>query len=128
MNGIVDSKAMTAAVAAELRSVLARRGIQHREVAAALGWPAEWTSRRFRGTVSWDTADFVKVCDYLEVDLTDILTSAKAVALKQTDAKRALESMLTDEERAEIADARSRMRPKGEESQDGRKVRDLKAQ
>ena len=123
-----DPAALNRAIAEEVRSLLARRKISQKALQDDLGWSRAKVNRLVNAEQNWGIQELLALCDYLDVDLAELLSTAKATAAPKSDAKRALESMLTEQERAEIADARSRMRPKDEQSEDGRKGRHRKAE
>ena len=109
-----DPARLNRAIAEEVRSILARRRISQKALQDALGWSRARTNRLVHAEQTWGPAELLAFCDYVDVDLAVLLSTAKAAA-KQGGARTALESMLTDQERAEIDAAREQMRPASEQ-------------
>lgn len=115
-------------MAAEVRALLARHSKTQADVVRHLGMKPNAVSFRWKGKTPWSLAELLLLCDWLDVDAADVMSTAKAAAAAQSDAKQALESMLTEQEQSEIDAARERMRPKDEGAGNGRKGRNVKAQ
>ena len=116
-----DPAALNRAIAEEVRSLLARRRISQKALQDDLGWSRARVNRLVRGEQAWGILELLAVCDYLDVDLAVLLSTAKAAAVQMSDERQVLESVLTEQERGEIDAARERMRPKEEQSGDDRK-------
>ena len=121
-----DPEALNAAIAEEVRSLLARRRISQKQIQDDLGWSRARVNRLVHGEQTWGPADLLALCDYLQVDLSVLLSTAKANAAQATPARAALESMLTEQERADIAQARKQTRPAEQPEEQGND--DTKAQ
>jgi len=112
------------AMAAEVRALLARHRKVQADVARELGMKPNAVSFRWQGKTPWTLAELLLLCDWLDVDAAEVMSAAKATALAKSDERQALESMLTEKERAEVDAAREQMRPpKDEQSGSGRQVR-----
>ena len=79
--GYPDSVAYNQAVADEVRAVLARKRIQRKDVAAEFGWSRNFINKRVAGEVSWGIPDLTALCDFLGVDVAELLGAAKKAAL-----------------------------------------------
>ena len=107
----LDEDAFNQAIAAEVRALLARHRKTQADVARHLGMKPNASSFRWNGKTPWSTAELLLLCDWVDADAAELMAEAKAAALEQTPAREALESMLTEQESAEIAEARKRVRP-----------------
>jgi hypothetical protein len=84
-----EGPAFEAALAEELRAIMARKQISQAEIGREYGWKQPFLSKRLAGRIPWDTLDLVKVCDYLDVDMGAVVAVAKQRALDSDDDKRA---------------------------------------
>ena len=123
----LDEDAFNQAIAAEVRALLARHRKTQADVARHLGMKPNAASFRWQGKTPWSLAELLLLCDWLDVDAAEVMSTAKAAVDQESDERRALESMLTEQERGEIDAARERLRPKEEQSGDDRKVPSRKA-
>lgn len=64
-------------VAAEVRSIMARRGLKQWQLAVRLNWSPMMLSRRLRGQTAWSTDDLEQLASALEVPIHE-LASPKA--------------------------------------------------
>ena len=112
----LDEDAFNQAVAAEVRALLARHRKTQADVARHLGMKPNAASFRWQGKTPWSLAELLLLCDWLDVDAAEVMTTAKDAAERKSDERQVLESMLTEKERDEIDDARERMRPKDGQS------------
>ena len=94
----LDEDAFNQAIAAEVRALMARHRKNQADVARHLGIKANAASFRWQGKTPWSTAELLLLCDWLDVDAAEVMATAKAAALEQTEAR------LTDEERAAVAE------------------------
>lgn len=62
-----------AAVAGEVRAMMARRQRLNKDLAKHLGVSAMWVSRRMSGEVPWDVAELSSVAGFLGCSVTDLL-------------------------------------------------------
>lgn len=69
-----------AAIAAEVRAQMAARRITDRQLAARLGIETHVLSKRKLGRVPFRLGEFLKICDIMGADVTEVLMSAKARA------------------------------------------------
>ena len=114
----LDEEAFNQAVAAEVRALLARHRKTQADVGRHLGMKPNAVSFRWKGATPWSLAELLLLCDWLDVDAAEVMTTAKAAAEQQSDERQVLESMLTEQERGEIDAARERLRPKDGQSGD----------
>ena len=63
-------------VAAEVRSILARRLMKQSELAAAVGKPREWVSARLRGKVALNMDDLYVIAVALDMQVRDLVLTA----------------------------------------------------
>jgi transcriptional regulator with XRE-family HTH domain len=63
----------TSPVAANVRAEIARRGLRHADLAAALGISAPAMSRRLNGEMTFDVDELQTVADFLGVDFTELM-------------------------------------------------------
>lgn len=69
-----------AAVAANVRAEVARRGVKQRAIAEHLGIDQRAVSRRLLGQVEWSVAELLSVAGLLDVEVANLLESAAAEA------------------------------------------------
>ena len=124
----LDEDDFNQAVAAEVRALLARHRKVQADVTRQLGMKPNAASFRWQGKTPWSTAELLLLCDWLDADAAEVLSAAKAAAVAKSDERQVLESMLTEQERADVDAARERMRPKDEQSGSGRRGRRREAQ
>ncbi|WP_375425961.1 helix-turn-helix domain-containing protein [uncultured Friedmanniella sp.] len=67
---------LSTAVAAEVRSEIARRGIRPAAFADQLGVPVHWLRNRLNGLVQINLDDLAKIAEGLDVDPTALLERA----------------------------------------------------
>ena len=66
------------AIAAELRATMARKQILQKDLSRAIGeTDPSWISRRLSGSVPISAATLVVVADYMDEDITAVMTRAK---------------------------------------------------
>lgn len=63
-------------VAAELRSIAARRDVSHSALAERLGVTQMWLSRRMRGITGLSVDDLAAICSALDVEPVDVIDAA----------------------------------------------------
>ena len=80
--------AVNAAIAAEVRALLARHRKSQADVVRHLGIKPNAASLRWQGKTPWSLAELLFLCDWLEVDAAELLATAKAEAIEQTAAPR----------------------------------------
>ena len=73
----LDFAAFDAALAAEVRSQVARLGKKQKDVARALGMTANAVSRRWHGGTAWSHGELIALCDFLDIDAAAVLAEAK---------------------------------------------------
>lgn len=61
------------ALAAEVRAMLARREINGRDIARALGVSPMYVSRRYRGQIPWDAAELAVIAGMARCRVSDLL-------------------------------------------------------
>jgi len=61
-------------VTAEIRAELGRRRLSGRQLAAALGWSANYLSRRMTGAVPWSTHEIEDIALALGVSLAELVS------------------------------------------------------
>jgi DNA-binding Xre family transcriptional regulator len=76
-NLLTVSEQLSEVVAAEVRRLLAERGISGNALAKATGIPQRTVANKLSGRNPFDLDDVAKVCTVLEVDVTDLLTWAQ---------------------------------------------------
>ena len=124
-----DPARLNKAIAEEVRSLLARRRVSQKALQEDLGWSRARTNRLVHAEQNWGPAELLALCDYLDVDLAALLAAAKtSAAAQEGGAKQALESMLTQQERAEIDAAREQLRPAKEQPSEDEQGHHPKAQ
>jgi hypothetical protein len=85
---IPDGDAFRAALAAELRSELARRKMPKKELGDAFGWGRNKIGKLINGESNWNINELINACDYLSdngppVDVAELLSTAKRKASPQ---------------------------------------------
>lgn len=60
-------------VAEEVRVVMTRQCRSQTEVAKALGQPQQWLWRRLSGRTPFSVSEFIRIADFLGVEVTDLL-------------------------------------------------------
>jgi transcriptional regulator with XRE-family HTH domain len=66
------------ALAAELRATMARKQILQKDLSRAIGeTDPSWISRRLSGSVPIDAATLLVIADYMDEDITAVMTRAK---------------------------------------------------
>lgn len=68
--------AYAAAVAEEVRAMMARRQVHGKQLAALLGVSQMYVSRRMHGEIPWDVADLARLAGLLRCKVADFLPSA----------------------------------------------------
>jgi cyanate lyase len=76
---IATEQDYTQAVAAEVRAMIARKALRHKEIAAALGKSEMWMSRRVSGQNAWSAADLYGLARVLGCDVHDLLPVGSVV-------------------------------------------------
>lgn len=69
---------VSAAVAEELRVVIARRNVKHVDLAARAGIPKSTLSQLLKGGAAMDLDQFVRICAALDLTPGDVLNTALA--------------------------------------------------
>lgn len=78
-----DSDAYEAAIAAEVRAALGRTRAQQKDIAEHYNFGQGWLSKRVNGIVPWGIPELVALCDFLGIDVAELLANAKREALKR---------------------------------------------
>jgi len=76
------------AIAAEVRALIARKGIAHRTIYERLDLPEQsaqaWFSRRIRGITPWSAEELVWLCDVIDADVSRVYRAGLS-ALRKTN-------------------------------------------
>lgn len=64
--------------ASAVRAEMARRKISGRALADGLGWSVASTWRRLNGTTAFRVDELASVADYLDVDMSDLISTERA--------------------------------------------------
>lgn len=75
----IDRDAFRAALAAEVRSLVSRRGVKQTALLPVLGIGQNALSERMNGKTEWKATELIDLCDFLDVDLSGVLAAAKQV-------------------------------------------------
>lgn len=80
-----EPSAITKEVAAILTGALARRGLEQQELAAAVGISRSQISRMLAGNKHWDVDQLGAACDFLGLDVLDVLREATSAVQMRGD-------------------------------------------
>ena len=93
-----------------------------------LGMKPNAAGFRWNGKTPWSIDELIELCDWLDEDAAQLMARAKAAALAASPTRQALETMLTEQERAEIDAAREQLRPASEQPGEGENPSSREAQ
>lgn len=68
---------------------MARERAQQKELADWFGWDRNYLGKRMLGQVPFGIPDLTKICDYLNVDMGDLLRRARRTAEEQGEGHEA---------------------------------------
>ena len=79
----IDSDAYNHAIAAEVRAAMALERVQQKQIADYFEWDRNYLGKRMLGQVPLGIPDLTKICEYLDVDMGDLLRRARQRAEQQ---------------------------------------------
>lgn len=84
-----------AAIAAEVRAVMARMQVQQKELEIRLDWGRNYMNKRYNGRTPFSIPDLTSICDELEIDMGALIARAKRAAIEQAQGPDASTATVT---------------------------------